>query len=518
MTRSRDIQILGLITVVVFAVILFRGAWISDDAYITLRTVDNFVHGLGLRWNPAERVQTYTHPLWMFLLSLVFFFTREGYFTTLIPCLVFSLATVSLLAFKLTQSPVKMVLVMAALTFSKAFVDYSTSGLENPLTHLLLAVFLLRYFRSDTELDTQEFFWLSLLAALAVLNRQDIILIFLPALLYLAVRIRKRKVITMGLAAFTPIILWEVFSILYYGFPFPNTAYAKLDTGIRSSLVAEQGVIYLLNSLHWDPLTPAMIAIGVILGIISDEQKMKPMAVGVALYLAYVVVIGGDFMSGRFLAAPLLVALVLIVHSLKEVSPSYSLVLIGVVILLGFASPLPTVLSDANYGEGYDPTGDNGIADERGYYYEHTGLLRKLKGSRLPYIRWVDDGLRLRQGVEKVVLLPNIGIVGYYAGPDVHLIDTTALADPLMARLPVIDPIFWRIGHFDREVPEGYMETLESGENKIKNPNLALYYDKLALVVRGNIWDWNRLKEIWNLNTGRYDGLLEAYVKATGNQ
>ena len=58
-------------------------AWIQDDAFITLRTVDNFVEGYGLRWNPAERVQSYTHPLWMFLLSGLYFFTREAYFTTL---------------------------------------------------------------------------------------------------------------------------------------------------------------------------------------------------------------------------------------------------------------------------------------------------------------------------------------------------------------------------------------------------------------------------------------------------
>jgi hypothetical protein len=46
-----------------FAVILFRTAWISDDAAITLRTVLNVTHGFGLTFNIAERVQTYTHPL-----------------------------------------------------------------------------------------------------------------------------------------------------------------------------------------------------------------------------------------------------------------------------------------------------------------------------------------------------------------------------------------------------------------------------------------------------------------------
>ncbi|MDB4977741.1 MAG: hypothetical protein JWN48_6082, partial [Myxococcaceae bacterium] len=54
--------------VVLFGLVL-RSAWVTEDAYITLRTVDNWVHGFGLRWNTDERVQGYTHPLWMLLLS-----------------------------------------------------------------------------------------------------------------------------------------------------------------------------------------------------------------------------------------------------------------------------------------------------------------------------------------------------------------------------------------------------------------------------------------------------------------
>jgi arabinofuranosyltransferase len=50
-----------------FAAVVLRTAWVSDDAFITFRTVDNALNGAGLRWNPAERVQTYTHPLWMLL-------------------------------------------------------------------------------------------------------------------------------------------------------------------------------------------------------------------------------------------------------------------------------------------------------------------------------------------------------------------------------------------------------------------------------------------------------------------
>ena len=55
-----------------FSLLLVSSAWMHDDAYITFRTIDNFVNGLGLTWNPAERVQAYTHPLWMLVNALLF--------------------------------------------------------------------------------------------------------------------------------------------------------------------------------------------------------------------------------------------------------------------------------------------------------------------------------------------------------------------------------------------------------------------------------------------------------------
>lgn len=49
--------------------IIVRLSWVGDDSYITLRTIENWLTGNGLTWNPGERVQTYTHPLWLFLLA-----------------------------------------------------------------------------------------------------------------------------------------------------------------------------------------------------------------------------------------------------------------------------------------------------------------------------------------------------------------------------------------------------------------------------------------------------------------
>ena len=67
-------------------------AWFTDDAYFSFRSVDNFVSGYGLTWNVQERVQGYTHPLWVLLLSLFYFFTHEIYLTTIFISLALTLA------------------------------------------------------------------------------------------------------------------------------------------------------------------------------------------------------------------------------------------------------------------------------------------------------------------------------------------------------------------------------------------------------------------------------------------
>jgi len=97
LVRYLAMRLLPLLLLLAYAIVLVRTAWMCDDAFITLRTVDNFVQGYGLVWNVGERVQAYTHPLWMFLLSAFYAFTREPYFTTLAISMALSLATVTLL-------------------------------------------------------------------------------------------------------------------------------------------------------------------------------------------------------------------------------------------------------------------------------------------------------------------------------------------------------------------------------------------------------------------------------------
>src|SRR3989339_805941 len=67
-------------------------AWISEDALITFRTIDNFLQGYGLRWNIDERVQVATHPLWMLVNAALYSLTKEAYTTLVMLSLFLSMA------------------------------------------------------------------------------------------------------------------------------------------------------------------------------------------------------------------------------------------------------------------------------------------------------------------------------------------------------------------------------------------------------------------------------------------
>jgi arabinofuranosyltransferase len=527
----RNIIIITLISFYVIIVVI--SAWLSDDAYITFRTIDNFVNGFGLTWNVSERVQVYTHPLWMFFLSAFYFITREIYFTSITVSILISIGAVLLLYYKLSNSITNTIFICLLLIFSKAFIDYSTSGLENPLTHLLIVVFFILYFNDEGK--GNKLFNLSLIASLAVLNRMDIILIFIPALLVIYYRGNKWKGLLIAIAGFSPFILWEIFSLFYYGFPFPNTAYAKLNTGISQVELIQQGFHYLLYSFYLDPLTPIVLLAGLIIPLVSKNKSLLPLTIGIACYMIYIINIGGDFMGGRFLSAPFLCSVIIIskMNFISIRSRQTQIAIILTVIMLGLLSPKPTIFSTANYGVGpkifkafrfgpYVVNMYHGITDQRMWFYYFTGLLSNVFENKLYEFPGVQDAQKLKESGKRVVIKDVIGIIGFYSGGNIHIVDPRALSDPLLSKLPSTE--FWRgghkprpgeknwiIGHFMRKIPIGYLETITTGENKLQDVHLREYYDKISLVTRGNLFDFVRLIEIWNLNTGKYDYLVKRY-------
>ncbi|MFZ5857693.1 MAG: hypothetical protein ACOYZ6_12745 [Chloroflexota bacterium] len=520
---TRRPLLIGL-TLAAFALLFLRTAWVGDDVYITLRTVDNLVHGYGLTWNVAERVQSYTHPLWMFFLTALYLPTRDAYLTALLASFLASLLTFWLVA----RRDAFAALGVLTLLLSKAFMDYSTSGLENPLTHLLLVLFFIAFIEKQSSPLTLAF-----IASLLALNRQDAILFVIPAFIYILLssslrggwpsrrsnprlveEIASQRTLAMTvrdlLLGILPLLLWEAFSLFYYGFPFPNTYYAKLGAGIPQAELFAQGWVYLLDSLQRDPLTLTVIATGILLALWRGQIRERLLALGSVTYLAYVLSIGGDFMSGRFLTASLLVSALLLVRLMQNVATPWKCAAFATVIILGlFAKPINFIL-DLNQPRFTERDLITGINDERAYYYPISGLMNYRPGKQIPFASegWVEHGYALRTSGKSVVDEKNVGFIGYFAGPAVHIVDRYALADPLLARLPAASVEKWRIGHFERDIPTGYIQSLRTGVNQIRDPNLEKFYDALSLITRGPLLSRERLIAIWKMNTGQFDYLL----------
>ncbi len=518
--KSRSLLVFSpvLASVVLFAYVAFMSAWMAEDAFITLRTVDNFVGGHGLTWNVAERVQVYTHPLWMFMLSLCFAFTREAFHTSIFVGLGVSVSAVAFLAFRISRTVAGALLAIGLLTTSKAFVDYSTSGLENPLSHLLLAVFLAGYLRVlDTGSrhggDSRQVYLVSLAACLCVLNRMDCALLVAPALAWLFMRSPGWARLGVIAAGFVPFIAWEIFSLFYYGFPFPNTAYAKLNTGILKVLLHEQGLHYVRNSLVTDPVTIPIILLGILLPFSRRYRRLLPLAIGMLLYLIYIIAVGGDFMSGRLFSAPFFCAVALV--SRVPLTGARTWVPSAVIIAgLGLFAPHSPWRSGPDYGSSRDGLLDpHLIADERGYYFQRLGLYRSRSPRGLDEDTEAIKGRAARAKGKHALLGGNIGVFGYYAGPDVYVLDGFALADPLLSRLP-IRSANWRIGHFVRRLPDGYFKSQQSGRNELENPRLRHFYSAIRTVTRGPLFAPGRFAEIWRLNTGAYKDTLAPFFAA----
>jgi len=503
-------HVAALLLLVFFAV-LVRTAWISDDGLISLRTVMNVTHGNGLTFNAGERVQTYTHPLWLALLTASSLAFGNVYYATFALSIAVSL-WVFWLAVSRANSTWQAWVAAAALLSSRAFTDYATSGLETPLVNLLLVVFAGAVLREGGA-PGRRLAVLWTLASLVYLARPDAVLIVAPMLLVATFRARPRLAAARAAAlGLLPAAAWTAFAIVYYGFPFPNTAYAKLGMDINTAQLWKQGAIYVIDAFDRDPLTPVLMLFAIATAWMTarggenrfSRGAARAMAAGIALYVVYVVSIGGDFMSGRFFAVPFLAA-VLVLTRFVEGDRRTWIAAVAACAVLGAVSARMPLMSDSRYDDRGVKHG--GIVDERAFYLKSNSLVFA------SMVKFENPDWDARKPAGPTPVLDTCGLMGEGGlgwGPHYYLLDECALADPLLARLPAVFKEEWRPGHFRRAVPKGYRASVAAGGNAIEDPQLHEFYAHLSRITRSKrLWSRERLLTIWRMNTGAYDRLID---------
>ncbi|WP_371233301.1 hypothetical protein ACAW63_09670 [Pseudomonas sp. QE6] len=519
MSKNYRALVIGLL-LGLFTVAFMRTAWVTEDAYISFRVIENLLSGYGLVWNPGERVQVFTHPLWLFLLVPLTWFLQDPFWASLCLSYLLLLFVVFMLYVAGIRRPALTMVVLLILLSSRAFIDYSSSGLENPLVHALLVVFLWVYTRVGAHSHRQLL--LSVLFALLYLARPDAVVIVLPALCLLALGyIHRERRFPWSLFVGVGILLaWSVFALFYFGSILPNTALAKLGTGLSFAQASSQAMAGVRWVAQMDILTLLLIVVSGASALLFREGSAKVFGLGIVLWFLYYFYAGGDYMGGRFFSPVVVVAAWLLIDRLQESRlDARSAWCAGLAVMLvvglrpyhGFATffsdepstfeqipgGLPaTLLSPADFHD--VRIGKDGMADERGFYYRYLGLLPNLFEKGLRENSLPASIGRQAQGTSSLFLACNIGIFGYYAQQNIAIIDPLALADPLLSRLPAREGA--RVGHYERALPKGYIETLLEGTNRIEDPSLARLWTLVERVTRGELFSVERLQAIYELN------------------
>ncbi|NDF11642.1 MAG: hypothetical protein EB060_02350 [Proteobacteria bacterium] len=541
----RFAQLFALITVftLVFAAVVSR-AWIAEDGFISFRVIDNLLDGYGLRWNIDERVQVFTHPLWLFVQIPFYLMAGDPFPTILISSLLCISILLCMMIVRYHQRPWVLLFCFAVpYSLSLPLLEFSTSGLENPLTFLLLTVFFFGITRPKADITM-----LSFCGALIGLNRLDTLIFVLPSLLLLWLRSPTGGSALKVLKGMLPFFLWNLFSFIYYGFMLPNTYYAKLHTGVKTMDYIAQGYIYVQGIFHHDPistliiLAPLPILYFMMSRVLKQSRASKhgnswkedlcfflckciahkdanliAWSVSIVGYIFYVVYVGGDFMAGRFFTPVLIASLLLLTEVVanlpmkkrKEWARPYLFGLALLVLVRGVT---------IGYWDRYD--WKSGVINEWIYYHDYCWLWND-KG-RIPsdydWAKWaLRDSMKakLMPSNEYLVLqFNNVGLYGYFSHKQVVVVDGHALTDPLLARLPIRRIHEWRIGHFMRVIPDGYLYAREKGDTSRMQKDLAEYYKALRTITAGHLLSAERIKTMYLWYWGYYDHYRDAYIKA----
>jgi hypothetical protein len=416
-----------------------RDYLLVDDAYIAFRYAANFADGNGLVWNPGEPVEGYTDPLWVILLSP---FAKVGLDLVkpgVLASFVFAAACIAFIARLARLVPgegsLRVLLPTLLLATNPSFDHAASSAMETTFFAflVLLAIHLLIRSRERSGPSAGA----AVCFCAAYLTRPEGALVAAVALSVEALarsgslRDRIRTLWPIAAAVAFVIAAHVGARLAYYGYPLPNTYYAKVILG---RVAAVRGAAHLGGFL----LAGGWI---VLPGILEAERptELHPWFVhGYSLlvaYATYIVVVGGDHPNWYRFYVPLMPLPVLATSQLAvRVAQRIGAVAVGKMAPL-LRSALAALGAIALVA----------IPRWLGYPFSERG---EVVGHLEPGARRAENDIarffRDEAPAGSLVAALPVGHVGYYA-PNVRILDMWGLNDVHIAHLDV-QPMF-KSGH-----------------------------------------------------------------------
>ena len=306
-SRTRDLITFGVLWIP-YLWIARRFWFVCDDAFITFQYSKNLALGNGVRFNPGDHVpvEGYSNFLWMVVGAAIEALKLS---IELWPNLIsFACGTVLLwvvyrtLRQRLDIDPNLAALVTLIVGLYPAFAIYSTSSLETMAFALLVFLTFERFVlnRNATHpwgaglaalglslIRVEGFAWFIVIALLAVASRR-----------MTGKKITRTFVTSLAIACGGFLAYW-LWRYNYYGFLFPNTAYAKSG---GSAFFLHRGFNY-VAVLVLTTLTPLLT-----LPALRSIFRYRRLPIGLPIaamamgFYGYAIIVGGDFMAmGRLL-------------------------------------------------------------------------------------------------------------------------------------------------------------------------------------------------------------------------
>jgi arabinofuranosyltransferase len=434
-TGSHTVSLSWLVLAVPLAITL-AGAWsyrwVQEDAFINFRVVANLLAGYGPVFNVGERVEVYSDPLWVALLTVghvIVPFVSIEWLSVLLG-LTGTAAGVILCGRGIQRLGSRqsdgVIVPIGLLIFSvvAGVWEFATSGLEMGMVFGWIGLSFWLLVR--TEARRRAAVRCALVMGLGPLIRPELVLmsaVFLAGLAYVIAapgwrgptRIWHRWVLPFAAALALP-VAYELWRMAYFAMFVSNSELAKSGGGSD----IPQGMVYVRSFITTYALwIPLLLALPILLPRIrrwwgggdhtGTVVLLTPLLAGILDWL-YVLRLGGDYMEARLLL-PGFLCLCLVVF--VDGAQFRTLMVVPLVVIAVWAVVCGTSLR-------YDHVTGwvNNMHDERALWISDTGEQHPIDASS--YIKMASLGVALKSvaagvphGQQKMVALVNPGLVWF---------------------------------------------------------------------------------------------------------
>ena len=311
-----------------------------DDAFISFRYAENLAAGNGPVFNVGERVEGYTTFLWVVLLSLGKLIGQDlVYFSRILGSIFAAVVLFLLFLSNRFNSQIDRPAAAIAVIFlgtCGVFAPWAISGMEVTLyTSLLLAAVLLHIREPGGAGQTGQAVMVGIVCAVAALTRPEGLMLF--GILWLdqllrSLRGRDRSAYYMLGVFLLPYIPYFCWRFSYYGYPLPNSFYAKVGSTGAQVL---RGLDY-TSGFAWVALPLLLLALPQLFSPAwwRRHERLRVIPVLCLAVICYTTMVGGDFMPAYRFFAPILPMICLLaalqVRSIPNSAVAAALVLVAV--------------------------------------------------------------------------------------------------------------------------------------------------------------------------------------------